>query len=750
MGAGESKLGVFKSDSMTGTQYRDSLQAKDLKNMSDALFQFMYSKWEVREIFDIAEHPGDYVIAVSDLITTQFHVLGYTTKRNKIGEIYFEKWEDLDPPKSSSELSALQGKNVTRSSRLSSKLKKMTEKYGSSAVTKAEAGQKVHEQNARIIAFYFVRLFQILGSLLLVIKDDKGFPNVSPQTGTIVSDKMENSARAFTSQGYKVLPVFKPQATVQQRGGSESSFSSRTPLGIYEFLRYYLRSYDQEEVKRYQDDYGLSLPQNLFKLAGSEILFFQYTPPKDIPDSIFVNPGTQGTEKEKQTFKIFLKSARSDKPNLESLDVYITKFETDTGTVLRGYDPPSKFSQSYERYQRYPIEVTILIKNGSKSIGNASFIKADSYKPENSYTNGLQYRLKEGSIFAAVEGELDLTKDFVKILERLIIQSLRKLRPGEDFVKPVLTKKDEADKSPEAKLKDAHKNNKGLYDIFNQLNGKNNSPHCVARALDLLDAASINNIKKDINGNDIPATTRICDPSVKERIAEYIPLKTVGQLFGKLKVSSVINVNEEEFKKALVVLDAFVNKTESKILDTDELKGIGQESEANDLSAAIARLTKAFHANKENQDVKRFQDINLSKPSKCTTSGPLSVQSGGPEYIELQRYAKRLLAYHLNNVIDITKFLKSIFNISQRADGSWKVEGPKTEILFAGFNVLDSLTDQARALLVNYYSGCEELYQKGVKVWIDRDAKVPAPEQVQKQVEPSERPLVQGSRPISQ
>ena len=58
-----------------------------------------------------------------------------------------------------------------------------------------------------------------------------------------------------------------------------------------------------------------------------------------------------------------------------------------------------------------------------------------------------------------------------------------------------------------------------------------------------------------------------------------------------------------------------------------------------------------------------------------------------------------------------------MFNVSQRSDGSWKVEGPKTELLFAGFNVLDELTDQARHLLVDYYSGCEELYQKGVTEW---------------------------------
>jgi hypothetical protein len=61
----------------------------------------------------------------------------------------------------------------------------------------------------------------------------------------------------------------------------------------------------------------------------------------------------------------------------------------------------------------------------------------------------------------------------------------------------------------------------------------------------------------------------------------------------------------------------------------------------------------------------------------------------------------------------------TIFNVSQRPDGSWNVEGPKTEILFAGFSVLDVLKDQARELLLAYYVGCEDIYQKGVKEWAD-------------------------------
>jgi hypothetical protein len=40
----------------------------------------------------MADNPEEYVIALSDLITNQFHVLGYKTERNQIGEIYFMKY----------------------------------------------------------------------------------------------------------------------------------------------------------------------------------------------------------------------------------------------------------------------------------------------------------------------------------------------------------------------------------------------------------------------------------------------------------------------------------------------------------------------------------------------------------------------------------------------------------------------------------------------------------------------------------
>ena len=74
------------------------------------------------------------------------------------------------------------------------------------------------------------------------------------------------------------------------------------------------------------------------------------------------------------------------------------------------------------------------------------------------------------------------------------------------------------------------------------------------------------------------------------------------------------------------------------------------------------------------------------------------------------------MAYHVNNTVKITDFLKKIFTIEFK-NGVWTPKGINNNILFAGFPALDAITNQARELLLDYYIGCETVYQKGVKVW---------------------------------
>ena len=87
-----------------------------------------------------------------------------------------------------------------------------------------------------------------------------------------------------------------------------------------------------------------------------------------------------------------------------------------------------------------------------------------------------------------------------------------------------------------------------------------------------------------------------------------------------------------------------------------------------------------------------------------------------PLALELQAYARQLMSYHVKKTVAIAKFLETIFDIRHESTGP-KVYGPRLGFLTAGFDQLNIITDQARELLVDYYEGCETLYQKGVKAW---------------------------------
>ena len=138
--------------------------SKEITEMSNALFQFMYTNWQPRDVWEIANDPSKYVIAVSDMITTQFHVLGYKTKSGKLGEIYFQKWDALEPPMDKDQLSAANSRNSRNSSNA-----KNVEKKRATRRLRSDKGYGVQRENAEIIAFYFIRVFQILGSMLLVV-----------------------------------------------------------------------------------------------------------------------------------------------------------------------------------------------------------------------------------------------------------------------------------------------------------------------------------------------------------------------------------------------------------------------------------------------------------------------------------------------------------------------------------------------------------------------------------------------------
>lgn len=726
--------------------------------MSNELFKFMYSTWKPKDIWDIAENPSKYVIAVSDMITTQFHVLGYKTKDKRMGEIYFKKWDELEPAMGSeSEMSSANAQNDRsltniRDTEVQRKLKKEIEKKKKTRRMRAQAGFPIHKQNAEIIAFYFVRIFQILGAMLLVVKDIE-LPAYDKNTGDPVSSTVVNQGREFARQLYPsqvAMPGFKTPLSIDDRKKLEyaeaalrlskekrdsavsvtsqtnsiarpvvnkgtqaggGNFDTKLALGPYEFLRYYLRKINDNDRLDFKNN-GISEPgQNIYMFDKSRLLFFKYNKPATEVDKIDLKNGVDQ--------EIGLPVKENGKVEIKFITITVNKltFSLKSGSIvseLKGYISPA--GRGDTKKEVFPTDVTISYEK-QQSRDRSSTVTMKRIDTSSSLESGMPYQIYEAdnNLLDAYRGRLDPRDDFVEFLEMITLTYLRKKYNAITLIQ--LKNKTEAEEdtnegSTEGSSKFSLKEpgNKSLKDAFNAMNKKDEyRPHCVARALQLLDSASLsNNFDRKGYGTSRVCKTSLGKASGQTNLSDYVPTKSLGQLYGK--------VNPTDYVNSMKVLAAFVQKGSTgapvSIDDTSTFPG-----EKDDLLAAIQRLTKAF--NLTYADQKSFADIKNDIPVECTSEkgNELKIDRASQEFRDMKSASQQLLAYHLKSIVEISKFLKKIFNISQRGDGTWAVEGPKMELLFAGYETLDILTNQARAILIDYYAGCEEIYQRGLGRW---------------------------------
>jgi hypothetical protein len=639
-------------------------ETKDIREMSDALFTFMFKSWSLKEVWDIANKPEDYVIALSELIENQFDVIGYTTQRNQVGEIYFKKKDKLAPTGPGS------------------------------------PGYEKHKQNARTIAFYFIRLFQIMGALLMVIKDTQ-IPVFDERSQTnVYTQATAVSGRPMLNQG---LPRFK------YTGGG--SFPKNISLGPYEFLRKYLQRPSSEDITVYQK-FGADI-DGKYKITPN--LFFEYkfdietnkkkSNPKDYTKSIFY---------------ILTKDSSTGSKEFARKDVAIEEISMGTGKPPT-YISPANLDNDKDEKDLYPISVKIrLPTSGTRNPHVVQFTRIESRT--NDWSGGADYVVSSGTIVDSLLGRMD-RKDFTSILEEVVLAAVRQEKSGLRLYTIAATetsgKPSEIGKIPEKIVASSMINT--ILQNLKGTEGKKAQPHCIARALQLLDSKSI---QQYAPGSGVTQICRFAAGDQKGPIGldAYKPMKSVAQLFGK--------INPANFKESQKILEAFVGSSATMNPTTvAELKTMGQLEEATEMAAALDRLAKAFEFVNKGGPLDSFSQIQLSRPAECKTDGPMVIKSQQTT-LQMQSAAQELFATHVKKSIEISRFLKMLFNIKAVPgdDGSkWKVEGPTSKILFGGFNILDELTIQARALLIDYYSECEVVYQKGVNAWRQSDqAKPPA------------------------
>jgi hypothetical protein len=685
MGGSGSKLFSGLSSSRITSKQDLATKTKDTTDMADALFQFMYANFEPKEIWDISVHPELYVSALSEMIEAQFNILGYATDRTVQGEIYFEKYEDL--------------------------------KYDKWPSAKQEA----HKKNCQIIAFFFIRVFQILGAVLMVVKQS---------VRDVIRDEGDDRRSSWSDERSVLGERRIPRVNYSQRGGAPqlgeayqrggapqwggALVSSDTILGPFEFLRWSLEDPSDDE-KRLATDPSKN-GYSLYKVKDTNLLLrfkpfdkFKSITKESINDdnpefivlvkrgetadakpvkikviSIFPRDLSPTTLVQEFQFRIAQINPRGGRPKNDDEEnkIIITHNDKDDVETRR---------RTYS-ISKTPFTVSNFIE-GSVTLSPSIHLK---YILENIffYKYILPITAAEGRTYSKLQ-TLDIKKTDADQQSKTVAE------PGTvvDFKKIT---------------------NPMVADTGRKLLEQNGSAHCVNRALQLLNASSIMD-------STLPAHTKVCTFSVPGFTAttsldKYEPTRTLAQLYGKINIKSGLPLSDVEFAKAQKVLTAFVSRKDSSVKGDPLSKGdIGDSVEKDSLQRALERLQTAFDVTK-GAKLDGFGDISIASPKECANLDPVNnpLEEGKGHRLDkdsnlvrqLRDASQELLAYHVNKTVVLSDFLKELFTIKQRPNGTWEVKGINIKYLVLGFKGLDILTDQAREILVDYYEGCETIFQK--------------------------------------
>jgi hypothetical protein len=667
MGAGVSLPKLLPSK--ISSQEELKLKTQDVSQLASELFQFMYTQYDVNEVWDIANKPEDYIVELSHLIQNHFHIIGYTSETTTAGEMYFTRKADL--------------------------LKHFDK------ATQSAADRKENEKNAKIIAFFFVRIFQILGAMLLVIR------NVTLD----IPDQTSEDGR----------PILGAPLARTYRGGGDAD---AVLLGPFDFLRKYMKVLDATDKSLLGAD-----PAGMSSYKITQNLFFRFR-------TLTGDKVTKDSVKEMKPTLVVLAKPRG------SSAVRPYEFELSISSI----SPASLDNKVPKKSELFsiPQETIFYIKPTDSRVTEKEISRelvTIRYKQDPD-SDRISYEIVPTEVISPVLKDYTLTRDLPLIIQDYALSQATRRNPSlqlELREKVERATGDETSSTSTRKLFNPDKISiKTIKDGYSDLRPRvqdNKSmmygPHCIKRATELLDAASI---EKGYSENSRTNICRFSAPDEsKELISldEYKPTKSIAQLYGKLDVKKV---SKSDFNEAIQVIEAFVKSPSGDptltTFTTDKLIADNQKEEAEALKVGLARLKAAFDSESK-ADAKGFADLSMRKPEECKTIKPEqknpdgSVKLGQAMTGQLQSVSRELLAYHVNNTVEITKFLKKIFSIEFK-NGVWTPKGINNSILFAGFPALDAITNQARELLVDYYVGCENVYQKGVKSWKAENKAAPA------------------------
>jgi hypothetical protein len=217
--------------------------------------------------------------------------------------------------------------------------------------------------------------------------------------------------------------------------------------------------------------------------------------------------------------------------------------------------------------------------------------------------------------------------------------------------------------------------------------------HCIARALQLVSDAGIQSqfpkeIYSHICKTKFMADTRSLPPS-GERITKEDGIYALAQLFYdtlKEATPSISQATQEQYKAFLTKMKFIFEETKNSKVSLNSLKGNPLDSIVNKLPAASCgkdTVDKTF----------KIQNANLIRL--------------------IRNNVRQMVDYQINHTANATKILRKLFLLPIESGKPLQIH---PNVLKGGMEEINSIAEEARNLLVDYYSQCEVLYRSGAEI----------------------------------
>ena len=227
--------------------------------------------------------------------------------------------------------------------------------------------------------------------------------------------------------------------------------------------------------------------------------------------------------------------------------------------------------------------------------------------------------------------------------------------------------------------------------------------HCIARALQLISDTGLQaQFPKEIYSH-ICKTKFLVDtrslPPAGDRITKEDGIYSLAQLFYDTLSEATPGISattQEQYK-------AFVTKMKFVFEESKDAKVSFQNSRKNPLDTVINKVPSAV-----------CQGNILDKTLK--TSNRETIR-------ELRDTVRRMVLYQINHTANVVKILRKLFLLPIESGKSLQIH---PRVLKFGMEEVNNIAEEARNLLIEYYSQCEILYRSGAEIIASRKGSMTA------------------------